>query len=83
MKKKILLTVSLLTVMFLVSGCMMVSGSRLESMFGTGNNTNSSSNTASSSSEGMVTITKAEYDYLYTRVNINPNPVNSIEEDEE
>lgn len=64
MKKKILLTVSLLTVMFLVSGCMMVSGSRLESMFGSGNNTNSSSNTASSSSEGMVTITKAEYDYL-------------------
>lgn len=64
MKKKILLTVSLLTVMFLVSGCMMVSGSRLESMFGTGNNTNSSSNTASSSSDGMVTITKAEYDYL-------------------
>lgn len=64
MKKKILLTVTLLTVLFLVSGCMMVTGSKLESMFGTGKNANSSTNTVNPSAEGTVTITKEEYDYL-------------------
>ena len=40
MKKKILLAVSLLTVMALLSGCMsMMSGTSLEAMFGTGDST--------------------------------------------
>ena len=35
MKKKIFLAVMLLAAMSLMSGCMMMSGNRLESMFGT------------------------------------------------
>ena len=68
MKKKILLTLSLLAVMCLLSGCMAISGSRLESMFGTGGAStvqagNAAAGTAANTGD-TVTISKAEYERL-------------------
>ena len=68
MKKKILLMLSLLAVVCLLSGCMAVSGSRLENMFGSGNGGtlqvgNAIANTAANIGD-TVTISKAEYERL-------------------
>lgn len=68
MKKKILLVLSLLAVVCLLGGCMAVSGSRLESMFGSGNGGtlqagNTIANTAANIGD-TVTISKAEYERL-------------------
>ena len=65
MKKKLILGLCLLSALFLVSGCMMVSGSRLESMFGADNAADTTTPvTTSTSSADTVTITKAEYESL-------------------
>ena len=65
MKKKILLAVSLLTVMALLSGCMsMMSGTSLEAMFGTGDSgTKTQVQPAAALAEGdTVTVSRAEYE---------------------
>ena len=61
MNKKFFLVMCLVASLFLVSGCMMVSGSQIESMFGsaTGNNSAVSSNNAMYSD--AVSISKEEY----------------------
>ena len=65
MKKKILLAVSLLAVMMLLSGCMMMSGSRIEAMFGT-RDTSTATQTVNLPGEAgdTVTISKEEYERL-------------------
>ncbi len=62
MKKKILLVISLITLLFFVSGCMMISGSHLESMFGSGKNNESISAVKPVVSGDSVAISKNEYD---------------------
>ena len=65
MKKKILLAVSLLAVMMLLSGCMMMSGSGIEAMFGT-RDTSTATQTVNLPGEAgdTVTISKEEYERL-------------------
>ena len=62
MKKKFLLGTTLLMVLLLVSGCMFVSGSRLESMFGATNSVQTGTASASSASDDTVTISREEYE---------------------
>lgn len=62
MKKKLLLGTTLLMVLLLVSGCMFVSGSRLESMFGATNPVQTGTASASSASDNTVTISIEEYE---------------------
>ena len=65
MKKKIFLAVMLLAAMSLMSGCMMMSGNRLESMFGT-KDTSTATQTVNlpAGSGDTVTISKIEYERL-------------------
>lgn len=65
MKKKIFLAVMLLAAMSLMSGCMMMSGNRLESMFGT-KDTSTATQTVNlpAGSGDTVTISKTEYERL-------------------
>ena len=76
MMKKILLVISLLAVMAMLSGCMaFMSGTGLESMFGTGDDTAAQSplQPSSAASDGdTVTVSKAEYEKYknaYERLN--------------
>lgn len=64
MRKKVFLAICLLAVMFLVSGCMMVPGSKLESMFGNSSPVNSADNSGTVPGDDTVTISKAEYEML-------------------
>lgn len=65
MKKKIFLAVMLLAAMSLMSGCVMMSGNRLESMFGT-KDTSTATQTVNlpAGSGDTVTISKIEYERL-------------------
>ena len=62
MKKKMILAAVLAAVLFLVSGCMAISGSGLESMFGTAKNNSQNSAVIPSVSGDSVTISKSEYE---------------------
>ena len=77
MKKRVLLAVSLLAVLMLLSGCMLMSGSSLESMFGTRNTAEQEQPEAvqpaaaqpeavqpAAAGSDTVTISKAEYERL-------------------
>ena len=61
MKKKVFLAVCLTVVLLLVSSCMMMSGSGLESMFGSGSSNQNTGLTPSVSGDS-VTISRADYE---------------------
>ena len=62
MKKKMILAAMLAAVLLLVSGCMAISGSGLESMFGTAKNNSQNSAVIPSVSGDSMTISKSEYE---------------------
>ena len=66
MKKKVLLVITLLAVLCLTTGCMTVSGSSLESMFGSGKSgkVNVSGDSPAASDGDTVTISREEYERL-------------------
>ena len=62
MKKKILLAVCLLGVMILASGCMTLSGSKLEAMFGIGSNDTEIQAASLPTGGDTVTVSREEYE---------------------
>ena len=64
MKKKFLLVIYVLAVLCLLSGCMAVSGTKLESMFGTPKDENQAAGSAVPADYDTVTISREEYESL-------------------
>ena len=65
MKKKVLLAVTLVAVMMLLSGCMSLYGSTIESMFGVAadNSEHLTQSSVTSSGTDTVTVSKTDYDF--------------------